>query len=458
MKLLMFLLLVMFVVTPGFAQQSCPALVTDALALLEEVCATTARNELCYGHTLVSATTITPDVTFTQPGDRVSLLDLASIQTSSMIMPDVWGIAFIRMQANLPGTLPGQNVSILLLGDVELRDASQPTDGLPASNRSTINLRAGPSTNHAIITAVQANSPIDLIGRNASSDWVYGVLSNGSGWLSAPLLAIEGDVSTLAIVADDYAPFHALQAFYFRSGIGDSQCAEAPDSGIVIQTPVVEAPVALRINDVDIRLGSTIYLQAEPEGEMELYVLEGQAEVTAQQITQIVAAGQVTSVALDADSHAISAPEEPRDYKAEQLEALPEIPVFPAEVPEGAAAPHPTAAAPAAGGSIAGSWTSIDTDGSIQHLTITAIGGGVYEFDYTDEGASVCGKDANNRPLYPAHATMRGSLQGNSVTADLAIMCLGGSDVPPWTVTATFSYNVAEDTLSDSWGIRWTRG
>ena len=28
-----------------------------------------------------------------------------------------------------------------------------------------------------------------------------------------------------------------MQAFYFRSGIGDAPCAEAPNSGILIQTP-----------------------------------------------------------------------------------------------------------------------------------------------------------------------------------------------------------------------------
>jgi len=45
-----------------------------------------------------------------------------------------WGIALLRVQANLPDTAPGQNVTVLMFGDAEIIDASQGTTDLAATN------------------------------------------------------------------------------------------------------------------------------------------------------------------------------------------------------------------------------------------------------------------------------------------------------------------------------------
>ena len=47
-----------------------------------------------------------------------------------------------------------------------------------------------------------------------------------------------------------------MQAVYFASGLGQPACHEAPNA-LVVQSPS-GAEVALRINDLDVTLGSTI--------------------------------------------------------------------------------------------------------------------------------------------------------------------------------------------------------
>jgi hypothetical protein len=167
-----------------------------------------------------------------------------------------WGVAVLQVQANLPDTLPGQNVTMLLFGDVEIIDASTEESG------------------------------------------------------------------------DELQP---MQAFYFRSGIGDAPCAEAPNSGILIQTPEGAGTIELTMNDVNITLGSTAYVQAEPEGSMIFNVIEGEGIVEAEDVERTVPAGSRVTVEIDEDLHADEPPSEVEPYDTEELGVLP-IDILPREI------------------------------------------------------------------------------------------------------------------------------
>jgi hypothetical protein len=117
--------------------------------------------------------------------------------------------------------------------------------------------------------------------------------------------------------------FGPMQAFSFRSGIGDSPCDGAPDSGILIQTPQGARTVHLSVNGVQIDLGSTVYLQAQPGDALYVNVIEGHAILTAQERTQIVPAGTVSAVPLDDSGLASGPPEYPKPYDDERLQTLP---------------------------------------------------------------------------------------------------------------------------------------
>lgn len=328
MKYLSIVLCTLALTISVIAQDSCSALVTDALSTLDTLCEATSRNELCYGNNDVSVTTYSgDDVAFAQPGDIVSIVDIASIHTSPFAEPDEWGIALMRVQANIPDTLPGANVTFLLFGDVTLSNAESVSTTLSASTTGSVNIRSGPSTNHATAGSLQPGTALELIGRNAAGEWVYFTSEDGtSGWLFASLLQIEGDVMTLDAVPDDFAGSSAampMQAVYFSSGIGELTCGELPQDGLLIQTPNYEQPIELTLNDVAIRLGSTVYIQAEAGGNMTVYVVEGFAFVTANDETVNVPEGAVTTIEIDADLHATGTPSDPEPYGIEEVSSAP---------------------------------------------------------------------------------------------------------------------------------------
>src|SRR5690606_34316427 len=134
-----------------------------ALNAADTACDSTGRNEVCYGNIQIEATARdeAPQFSFVSLGDMVSVLDVQSMTLSAYDeATEAWGVAIMRLQANIPDTLPGQNVTFILFGDVQITDASADADG-------------------------------------------------------------------------DFRP---MQAFYLQSGIGDSPCKDAPDSGILVQT------------------------------------------------------------------------------------------------------------------------------------------------------------------------------------------------------------------------------
>jgi len=111
-----------------------------------------------------------------------------------------------------------------------------------------------------------------------------------------------------------------MQAFTFRSGIGDAPCEGAPDSGILIQTPEGAGEITLTANGVNITLASTIYLQAQPGGEsLVVNALEGHVMVE----DQVVPPGSRVHVPLDDELRATGPPSQPEPYDDAIVAVLP---------------------------------------------------------------------------------------------------------------------------------------
>jgi hypothetical protein len=236
----------------------CPQIVARALELVSEACADTGRNQVCYGHIDLTAIPqpTASDFTFQKIGDITRVNDLTSLTLKPMNEEaGTWGVALMRLQANIPDTLPGQNVTFVLFGDASI---------LPA---------AGPS-----------GSP--------------------------------------------------MQAFFLRTGIGDAPCAEAPSSGLLVQTPEGVGEVVFNINGVDISIGSTILLRSMTGEEMTVSALEGAAVINVDGTLYPVVAGTWTRMSLGQIS-IVDRPILPIAYVNEVLEALPvsllERPITPRE-------------------------------------------------------------------------------------------------------------------------------
>ena len=110
---------------------------------------------------------------------------------------------------------------------------------------------------------------------------------------------IENAVEAPTDETEDEEALTPMQAFFFRSGIGDAQCEGAPDSGLLIQTPKGAQKIEFTVNEVNITLASTAYLQAQPGDDLIINVVEGQATVEAFGVEQIVLAGARVRVPLD---------------------------------------------------------------------------------------------------------------------------------------------------------------
>jgi hypothetical protein len=219
--ILILILLSLMVGGLALAQEDvCPELVESTLQMVDEVCEPTGRNQACYGHVAMTAAARpgVPDFKFEAAGDITNVINVQTLALEPMnVDTGQWGVAVMKLQANLPDTMPGQNVTFVLFGDVEITSA------------------------------------VDNTG-----------LAQGS---------------------------QPLQAFYLTTGIGDTACEEAPESGLMVQTPEGVGEVAFTVNEVNVTLGSTVYFQANPEQEeMIVSTIEGKAILErAGQIQEIVA-------------------------------------------------------------------------------------------------------------------------------------------------------------------------
>ncbi len=224
---------------------TCQELVTLAETSVGLVCDSLGRNQACYGNRLVSVD-FDPgsSLTFQQSGDTVSLLDVRRISTAPLdLTTHDWGIAVLKAQANLPDTLPGQNVTFLLFGD----------------------------------TTVDNPSP-------------------------------------------------DMRAVTVSTRIGDVQCADAPEAGVLIQSPE-GTQITMNLNGADVVLGSTALVTTNQDtNRMTFAVVEGTGVITAFNETRIVPAGRKTGLPLGNGENGMQVsgpPSEPSPYDMTTMHNLP---------------------------------------------------------------------------------------------------------------------------------------
>ncbi len=286
--LLVFLILVVSI-QAGQAQTdagACPAFVEKALAELDQNCGGLDRNSACYGYNRVDATFAenVADNFFSKPADRSNLADLDTIATAPLdVSQQYWGIAVMNVQANIPNTVPGQAVTFILLGDVEVGNAVAPEDAFqPAENPVNVttvvgaNIRSLPSARANVIGSLAAGSALPGDALSSDSQWVRVPYASGPGWISREVINADGDLSTLPVMTSNAKS--PMQAFYFRTGLSGASCTEAPPSLLVVQGPQ-NVKVDITANGADIRIGSTIALRLLEGNKVQLIVVSGKAEL-----------------------------------------------------------------------------------------------------------------------------------------------------------------------------------
>jgi hypothetical protein len=117
------------------AQTECSALAEQAVRVVQTTCTGVGGNEACYGYASVEAEfdPASEPPPFDESGHVASISDIRHLQTLPFA-PDLneWGIALMQVQPNLPDALPGQFITFLLFGAVEL-DRSADSSEQPMS-------------------------------------------------------------------------------------------------------------------------------------------------------------------------------------------------------------------------------------------------------------------------------------------------------------------------------------
>jgi hypothetical protein len=307
-KIIVVCLLAILSIAMVIAQGACPDLLETALQSVEDNCAGLGRNEVCYGYNNVQASFISEvaEDFFSQVSDKSPVAELASVQTLPMnTETGQWGVAVMNLQANVPNTLPGTNVTFVLLGDVEVEnavapeDAFVPSDGIGVSLAvESANLRSGAGLTFNVVGGVLQDETLIADGVSEDGEWLRVVKNGRPAWLHRSLVVENAEIETLPVLTDELRM--PMQAFYLRTGLSRTECVEVPDNLLVVQGPE-NLRVQLSINGANVSLGSTgAFSTIEVDGQLflELVVFDGSFEIDG----TLVRAGQRTVMCLDNES------------------------------------------------------------------------------------------------------------------------------------------------------------
>ncbi|MEP7288724.1 MAG: hypothetical protein ABI947_23475 [Chloroflexota bacterium] len=307
--------------TPTPVPLSCNQLLPLARTNLTR-CNGVSRDQVCYANNSIAVEYADPanstdNMPFSKLGDIVPVSALKSITTSPLdLVKGEWGLAVLKVPANVAGTTAGQTVTFVLYGDTSmtnLLESQTNGDTEPAAaatcsattTRSTF-LRAQPDLVGEKGPLLPPNSVVDVTGRLANNTWVQGNVKGQTGWLFVQNnVNVSCDLESLPAVEPVTTASGAFPsslpgsgAFYFSTGIGaQAACNDIPSGGLLIQSEGGKA-VTLRVNGADMTIGSTVLLRAEPNRAMTISVLEGQAVVIADEEKVTANSGQELSIPL----------------------------------------------------------------------------------------------------------------------------------------------------------------
>ncbi len=324
-RLIYFLVLALYIV-PVLAQSAdCPTEVQAAIKAVGDLCATTGLNQACYGNVSLTAEP-QPGVTsfvFDKPGDVARVANMQSLKLDAFDeVKKEWGVALMRLQANIPDTLPGQSVSFLVFGDVQLENKVDSAPSPLITLTANTVLLGAPQTDAPIVGALTAGDQAYALSQSADGAWMRVELDGSdsrTGWIPAALQPEAGELP----VYDADAP-SPMQAFSLKTGVTGVKCAGAPQDGILVQTPGGgDLKIKLTVNDVHVELGSTAFIQAQPSNEMRFSVLEGLGKVESKRQTVEVPAGSWVSIPMDDNLDPIGTMSPAKGYDEDELDNLP---------------------------------------------------------------------------------------------------------------------------------------
>ncbi|MBC7812383.1 MAG: hypothetical protein H7175_14600, partial [Burkholderiales bacterium] len=265
---------------------TCPELLDVAFTALEQNCNGLGRHSACYGYNVVFATFSQPmpDDHFSVPSDRTELLNLYTLHTTAFAPEiDQWGIAMMNVQANLPNTLPGQSVVLLMVGDAEVENGVQsdravvPADPVSVRTNYDTGARSAPSVNANIVATLADNTQVGADGIDASGEWLRVWHQNVPVWLRRTAVTDSASLDDLPVLdAESDTPMEVFRLT--TSPLGELSCDPVPNV-LLVQNPE-STLVTLSVNGTNVTIGSTVAMRTDQAtGDLEVLVLDGNATV-----------------------------------------------------------------------------------------------------------------------------------------------------------------------------------
>lgn len=319
---LLFLLYTFTVI--GQDTNTCPTSVILALSRANTACPDLNRNQLCYGNGTINIDADTEITGFSQQGDVTSIESINTIMLDGA--SEQYSIVSMTLQANLLNVQEGRRVTAVMFGEVQITNYVDVLPQVTLVATGLLNVRDQPESNATILLELPLRSNLTAIGRAEEGGWFRVLVPNTDelGWVNQSLVNAEGDTNQLQIVDETVRLLRPFQIMSIETVVDDAPCPGTPESGVLFQTPNTDkVPVSMTINGATIELLGTILLRAQANGLMQIFVLNGQVEVSALDGIELAPQGSTVSVDLDSGMGVVSAPTSPTPYVMTDLDGVP---------------------------------------------------------------------------------------------------------------------------------------
>lgn len=256
---------------------SCENLLTRAIQIIRNSCDGLAPGNAC-----------------TPSGSTVALADVDTLQTASLdLNASQWDSALIKLPAG------DQPIAMALFGGAAITNTVQavlPTpEPLVATNKTgyNVNLRQGPGKDFELAGFFGWDKTANVDGRSADSKWLRLQTDDGFAWIAVDLVSLSGDVNKLPILSGDVVP---MQQFTLNTP-EESACG-AGAAGLLVSHDGTD-DVGLQVNGANLTFDTaTLLLHAQPNAQLDIYVINGEAAVDADGQKITAKQGQTAEVAL----------------------------------------------------------------------------------------------------------------------------------------------------------------
>ncbi len=322
--------------------RACPAQVAAAFNATRLICENLQDGQACLGNGIAETTARTEGAALAQPADRRALTDFTSLRLRTLDTEN--GLLTVVAARPRMLTVNNQLVNVLMIafGDVTVTDDADVVQEVAGQRTGRViadfglNIRRRPDGGADLLWQLRPGESVTVTGRLADRSWVRVIIPNGfgtPGWVYAPYLEIAGGIETVPVVdVNTPAPtpvpqqtpeFTNMQALLVSSRDVDPSCVDAPNSGLLLQSPDgLTSRVRTRINKVIVEFNGTLFIRSQPNGNFSAIVLEGEARFIADGFRSEVVPGFEVIVSMDGQSQAISAPV-PDTYDANLVRNLP---------------------------------------------------------------------------------------------------------------------------------------